>query len=78
MTAKPGRNEELPTIKPHDPLITCSSNFDFSYIICRFRMQSPKLLPVSITYHRSRGKKKSEDELLLLKTQEGLRIWEEK
>ena len=34
MTTRPGRvvtcNEELPSIKSHDPLITWSSDFDFS------------------------------------------------
>ena len=51
MPTKPGRvvtyNEELPYIKPHDPLITWSSGFDFSYTICGFRPQTPKLSPTS-------------------------------
>ena len=35
-------NEELPSINSHDPLITWSSDFDFSYTICRFRTQMHK------------------------------------
>ena len=46
MAPKPGRmvtcNEEIPSIKSHDPSITWSSDFDFSYKICRFRAQTPK------------------------------------
>ena len=51
MTTKPGRvvtfNEGLPSILSHDPLITWSSDFDFSYIQfvgleckCLFRHQN--------------------------------------
>ena len=40
-------NEELLSIRSHDPLITSSSGFDFSYIICRFRTQTAKLPPTS-------------------------------
>ena len=45
MDTKLGRvvtyNEELPSIQSHDPLITLPSDFDLSYTICRFRMQTP-------------------------------------
>ena len=51
MATKPGRvvtyNEELLSIKSHDPLIRWSSNFDFSYTICRFKTQTPKSSPLS-------------------------------
>ena len=51
MATKPGRvvtqNEELSSIKSHDPLITWSSDFDVSYTICRFRTQTPKLSSTS-------------------------------
>ena len=51
MATKPGKvvayNKELPSVKSHDPLITWSSDFDFSYTICRFRTQTPKLSPTS-------------------------------
>ena len=47
MATKPDRvftyNEDLPSINSHDPLIKCSSDFDFSYLICRFRMHMPTL-----------------------------------
>ena len=43
-------NKELPSIKSHDlPLITWSSNFDFSYMIYRFKAQAHKLPPSSCT-----------------------------
>ena len=45
MTTTP-RNEELPSIKSHDPLMTFSSGFEFSHTICRFRMQTPKSSPI--------------------------------
>ena len=52
MAAKPGRvvtyNEELPSIKSHDPLITWPKDFDFSYSICRFRTQTPKSSPAFV------------------------------
>ena len=51
MTAKPGRvvayNEELPSIKSHYPLITWSSDFDFSHTICRLRAKTLKSSPTS-------------------------------
>ena len=51
MATKPGRvvtnNEELPSIKSHDPLMKWSSDFDFSYTICRFGIQTFKSLPTS-------------------------------
>ena len=51
MATKPDRvviyNEELSSIKSHDSLIMWSSDFDFSYPICRFRMQIPNSSPTS-------------------------------
>ena len=51
MTTKPGRvvayNEELSSIKSHYPLITWSSDFDFSHTICRFRAKTLKSSPTS-------------------------------
>ena len=51
MATKPGKvvtyNGELPSIKSHDPLIMWSSDFDFSYTIYRFKMQTSKLSPNS-------------------------------
>ena len=51
MATKPGRlvtyNEELPSIKLYDPLITWFSDFDFSYSIGGFRTQTPKSSPTS-------------------------------
>ena len=45
MAAKPDKlvayNEELPSVK------SWSCDFDFSYMICRFRMQTPKSSPIS-------------------------------
>ena len=54
MSTKPGRvvtcNEELPSIKSHEPLITWSSNFDFSYTVCSFRTQTPKSLRLLVAF----------------------------
>ena len=51
MITKSGRvvayNEELPSIKSHDPLITWSSDFDFSHTICGFKTKMPKSSPTS-------------------------------
>ena len=51
MTTRPGRvvayNEELPSIKSHYPLITWSSDFDFSHTICRLRAKTLKSSPTS-------------------------------
>ena len=44
MATKPGSvvayNEELPSIKSQDPLITWSTNLNFSYAIARFITQT--------------------------------------
>ena len=51
MATKSGRvvtyNDELPSINSHDPLITWSSDFDFSCTICRFSTQTPMSSPTS-------------------------------
>ena len=51
MATKPSRvvtySEELPSIKCYEPSITWSSDFDFSYKICRFRTQTAKTSPIS-------------------------------
>ena len=50
-------NEELLSIRSHDPLITSSSGFDFSYITCRFRTQTAKLPPTSFcSFHAQHPK----------------------
>ena len=55
MAIKPGRvvtyNKELPSIKSYDSLITWSSAFGFSYLICRYKMQTPKLSPIFYFNH---------------------------
>ena len=38
--------------KSNNTLITCSSNFDFSYTICRFRAQMPMSSPTSCLLNR--------------------------
>ena len=38
-------NEQLPSIKSHDHLIRWSGDFDLSYTIFRFRMQTPRSSP---------------------------------
>ena len=51
MATKPDKvvtyNKKLPSMKSHDPLIAWSSDFNFSYTICRFRSQTPKSSPTS-------------------------------
>ena len=50
MAIKPDKvlthNEELPSIKSHERLLTLSYDFDF-YTICRFKTQTPKMPPTS-------------------------------
>ena len=40
---------EFCSVKSHDSLITYSGDFDFSYMICRFRMQTSKSSPNSLS-----------------------------
>ena len=51
MATKPSRvvtyNEQVHSVKSYDFLITWSSDFDFSYTICRFKTQRPKSSPTS-------------------------------
>ena len=51
MATKPSRvatyNAKLHSVRSHDPLITWYIDFDFSYKICRFKMQMLKSLPTS-------------------------------
>ena len=54
MPTKPGSvvtyNEGLLSIKSYEPLIVHSGDFDFSYAICRFRTQTPKLSLTSFSF----------------------------